>query len=134
MDIKKLIMAKAAFFEGVTNLDRKRQNVYLRSAFANAFRPVSKVIDIASVLHRNHSSVVYYCKNHENMIIYDDYKKLYDKAIEVKKQFITNDQDFDVQLLLLSIKDLKEKIKNQEQTIEDLNQYKEKYETIKKVL
>jgi hypothetical protein len=68
------------------------------------------------------------------MIIYDDYKKLYDKAIEVKKQFITNDQDFDVQLLLLSIKDLKEKIKNQEQTIEDLNQYKEKYETIKKVL
>tara|TARA_R110001583_G_scaffold55536_1_gene168545 strand:- start:339 stop:743 length:405 start_codon:yes stop_codon:yes gene_type:complete len=134
MDIKKLIMAKASFFEGVTNLDRKRHNVYLRSAFANAFRPVSKVIDIASVLHRNHSSVVYYCKNHESMIIYDDYKKLYDKAIEVKKQFTANDQDFDVQLLLLSIKDLKEKIKNQEQTIEDLNQYKEKYETIKKVL
>lgn len=127
-------MAKAAFFEGVTNLDRKRKNVYLRSAFANAFRPVSKVIDIASVLHRNHSSVVYYCKNHESMIVYDDYKKLYDKAVEVKKQFITNDQDFDVQLLLLSIKDLKEKVKNQEQTIEYLNQYKEKYETIKKVL
>lgn len=124
-------MAKTAFFDGVTHLNRKRENVYLRSAFANAFRPVSKVIDIASVLHRNHSSIVYYCKNHESMIVYDDYKKLYDKALEVKKQFITKEENFDVELLLLSIKDLKEKINNQEKTIAGLTKYKEKYDMIK---
>ena len=104
-------MAKTAFFDGVTHLNRKRENVYLRSAFANAFRPVSKVIDIASVLHRNHSSIVYYCKNHESMIVYDDYKKLYDKALEVKKQFITKEENFDVELLLIINKRFKRKSK-----------------------
>lgn len=127
-------MAKAAFFEGINPLNRKRENVYLRAAFSNAFRSVSKVIDIASVLHRNHSSVVYYCKNHENMIVYKDYEKLYFKALEVKKQFITNEEDFNVDLLLFSIKDLKEKLKNQEKTIATLNVYKEKYNNIKTML
>ena len=65
------------------------------------------------------------------MIVYDDYKKLYDKALEVKKQFITKEENFDVELLLMSIKDLKEKVNNQEKTIAGLTKYKEKYDMIK---
>lgn len=134
MDINKLILAKNSFFEGVTNLDRKRENVYLRAAFANAFRPISRVIDLGAVLHRDHSSIIYYCKTHESNIKYDDYKKIYDKALDIKSKFLEENQELNIDLLLSSIKELKEKIKLQEKTIEDLTTYKVKYENIIKVL
>jgi hypothetical protein len=134
MDINKLILAKNSFFKDANNLNRKRENVYLRAAFANAFRPISRVIDLGAVLHRDHSSIIYYCKTHESNIKYDDYKKIYDKALDIKNKFLEENQELNIDLLLSSIKELKEKIKLQEKTIEDLTTYKVKYENIIKVL
>ena len=68
------------------------------------------------------------------MIRYDDYKRIYDKALDIKSKFLEENQELNIDLLLSSIKELKEKIKLQEKTIEDLTTYKVKYENIRKVL
>jgi hypothetical protein len=88
MDIGKLLIAADTFFQGENSLTNHRKNVLSRAAFANAFRKHFRVVDIASVLGRDHSSIVHYKKTHSANMMYDDYIKLYRDAEGVRERII----------------------------------------------
>lgn len=139
IDTQELYAAKETYYEQLNmqeNASRKRQDVYARTAFANAFRPVAGPSILGKVLGKDHSSVVHYTKMHDELIKYDDYKKLYEKALSHRKGIIEQDS-----LPFMSTDDLLDQIKVLraqkvvlENEIKKLYIYKDQINQIKKML
>lgn len=136
MDIGKLVIAADTFFQGYNALTNHRKNVLARAAFANAFRKYYKVVDIASVLGRDHSSIVHYKKSHSANLMYDDYKKLYKDAEQVRERIIGEDieQELTIGDMLLTINRLKLKLKEKEKEVDELYFYRDKYFKLKELI
>ena len=139
IDTQELYAAKEIFYEQINlkeNASRKRENVYARTAFANAFRPVAGPSVIGKVLGKDHSSVVHYIKMHQELIRYDDYKKLYEKALSHRKGIIEQDSlpFMSADDLLIQIKELRADKVMLENEIKKLYIYKDQVTDIKKIL
>lgn len=79
-----LLEAKEAFFGHNARISRHRRNVLMRMAFSNAFLPRATKTNIASVLNKNHSTIIHYTKGHEwHLKYYPEYTDLYNLAKEI---------------------------------------------------
>ena len=139
IDTQELYAAKETYYEQINmqeSASRKRENVYARTAFANAFRPVAGPSIIGKVLGKDHSSVVHYTKMHDELIKYDDYKKLYEKALSHRKGVIEQDSlpFMSPDDLLAQIKVLRSQKAVLENEIKKLYIYKDQINEIKKML
>lgn len=140
MEINELYAAKDVFFEGlglVEDQSRIRPLVYARTAFANAFHKCAGPSRMGTILGRDHSSVCHYLKSHERLMIYDDYKSMYDKAVEHRRA-ITNDDDYlpyyTSKDLLNKVAELREEKRLLQKEIDTLGIYKEKFFKLKELL
>ena len=139
IDTQELYAAKETYYEQLNmqeSASRKRQDVYARTAFANAFRPVAGPSVLGKVLGKDHSSVVHYTKMHDELIKYDDYKKLYEKALSHRKGIIEQDSlpFMSPDDLLAQIKVLRSQKVVLENEIKKLYIYKDQINEIKKML
>jgi len=136
MEIAKLVIAADTFFQGKNDLNNERKNVLARAAFANAFRKHFKVVDIASVLGRDHSSVVHYKKTHPGNMMYDDYKRLFKNAELVRENILGDEIDTQMTIedMLNTINKLKAKLTEKEKEVENLYIYKEKFFKLKELI
>ena len=136
MDIGKLLIAADTFFQGENSLTNHRKNVLSRAAFANAFRKHFRVVDIASVLGRDHSSIVHYKKTHSANMMYDDYIKLYKEAEVVRERILGEEieQELTIGDMLITINKLKLKLKESEKEVNELSFYKDKYLKLKELI
>jgi len=136
MDLGKLVIASDTFFQGKNSLNNERKNVLARAAFANAFYKHFKVVDIASVLGRDHSSVVHYKKTHSGNMMYDDYKRLFKQAEAVRENILGDDIDQQLTIgdMLNTINKLKVKLSEKEKEVENLYIYKEKFFKLKELI
>ena len=136
MEIGKLVIAADTFFQGDNSLTNHRKNVLARAAFANAFYKHFKVVDIASVLGRDHSSVVHYKKTHAGNMMYDDYIKLFKQAESVRDNILGDeiDQQLSIGDMLQTINKLKAKLSEKEKEVDNLYIYKEKFFKLKELI
>jgi len=139
MEISQLIAAKELFFSQNDIQDdesRLRKLVYARGAFAQAFRCVAGPSTLGKVLGRDHSSVVHYAKTHPTLIGYNDYKHLYDKAVELreglfKKEDIPTMTHSD---LVAIIKKMRQELRLEKEKVAQLYIYKEKFFKLKELI
>ena len=136
MEIAKLVIAADTFFQGKNSLNNERKNVLARAAFANAFKKNFKVVDIASVLGRDHSSIVHYKKTHSGNMMYNDYVSLFKQAESVRENILGDDIDQQLTIgdLLNTINKLKTKLSEKEKEVDNLYIYKEKFMKLKEML
>lgn len=136
MEIAKLVIAADTFFQGKNSLNNERKNVLARAAFANAFNKHFKVVDIASVLGRDHSSIVHYKKTHSGNMMYNDYVSLFKQAESVRENILGDDIDQQLTIgdLLNTINKLKTKLSEKEKEVDNLYIYKEKFIKLKEML
>lgn len=136
MEIGKLIIAADTFFKGENSLTNHRKNVLARAAFANAFEKYFKVVDIASVLGRDHSSVVHYKKTHKGNMMYKDYADLFKQAEYVRESILGDEIDAQLTIedMLTTINKLKTKLSEREREVEQLYIYKEKFFKLKELI
>jgi len=132
------MIAMNAFFKTGNIPNRHRINVYRRTAFTNAFKDVSKVVDLARVLDMNHSSVVHYKRTHESLIMYEDYRELYHLALSLKNNIMEDDTELETfwskERHIQQMNDLKIQIDYLKGQINKLSMYKDKYEKIVEAL
>jgi hypothetical protein len=140
MEITELYAAKDVFFDRLglkENQSRSRPLVYARTAFANAFHKCAGPSKMGSVLGRDHSSVIHYLKSHDKLIRYDDYKDMYNQAVE-HRNAITNGDDYLPYLtskdLLNKVKELREEKRLLQKELDTLYIYKEKFFKLKELL
>ena len=136
MEIGKLVIAADSFFQGDNSLTNHRKNVLARAAFANAFYKHFKVVDIASVIGRDHSSIVHYKKTHAGNMMYDDYKRLFKQAESVRENILGDeiDQQLTIGDMLNTINKLKAKLSEKEKEVDNLYIYKEKFFKLKELI
>lgn len=123
--------AKKIFFDTMNVEDydtQKREVVITRMAFSNAFVPVSSATIVGKALRRNHSTIVYYSKQHESLIKYRDYKQMYEYAKELAKFFIGEDSDHK------KYTDLVEEVERLKEEVAVLLSYKKKVEAILEIV
>tara|TARA_R100001463_G_C3438335_1_gene212273 strand:- start:41 stop:517 length:477 start_codon:yes stop_codon:yes gene_type:complete len=146
MTIPILLEAKDTFFGPNERPSRHRRNVLRRMAFSNVFISRATTLDLGSVINRDHSTIVYYGKQHEwHSKHCKEYKDLYDAAIEVFKKYDmpkTDESEFsklDNASLLNQLIQLKQAldnknkiIKKQDRQLESLKDYYKKAEKAKK--
>lgn len=133
-----LLIAMNAFFQKGNLPNRTRPVVYQRTAFANAFKDVAKVVDIARVLDIHHATVIYYKKNHEALSMYGDYVELYNEAVMLRNEIVNGD-NIETDLwskdkFLVEINELRIVIDYLKGQVNRLSMYKEKYDSVKAVL
>lgn len=123
--------AKDIFF-GTMNIGdydtQKREVVITRMAFANAFVPVSSSTTVSKALERNHSTIVYYNKQHEGLLKYRDYKQMYEYAIELSKFFMGEENEHK------RYTDLVEEVERLKAQVSKLLAYKKKVEAIVEIV
>ena len=143
--IQILLEAKDRFFGPNERPSRHRKNVLRRMAFSNVFIDRATTTDLGSVINRDHSTIVYYNKQHEwHFKFCKEYIDLYEAAKEVFKDYDTNNSidsgyiNMDNAAMLSQLIKLKEKIHNkdivilkQEEQLESLRVYHEKTEKLK---
>lgn len=133
-----LLIAMNAFFHRGNLPNRTRPIVYQRTAFANAFKDVAKVVDIARVLEVHHATVIHYKKNHEALSMYGDYIELYNEALTLRNEIVSGDHvETDLwskDKFLKEINELKIVIDYLKGQVNMMSMYKEKYETMKSVV
>lgn len=131
--------AKDLFFDRMNIQDdgsQRREIVYARAAFINAFRKHGKVVDLAKAVHKDHSTIVHYCKVHEQQMAYSDYKQLFNKASELKRELVDGEEfeELTIAKLLQQVEKLSvENSKLKEENI-NLMVYKEKYFKLKELI
>lgn len=144
--IQILLEAKDRFFGPNERPSRHKRNVLRRMAFSNVFIERATTIDLGSAINRDHSTIVYYNKQHEWHFKYcKEYIDLYNAAKAVFKDYDTNDSidseylNMDNAALLNQLIQLKEKVYNkdivivkQEKQLESLRVYYRKTELAKK--
>ena len=139
MDISELISAKELFFNhmGVEDdYSRKRELVYARTAFSAAFRCVAGPSVMGKVLGRDHASVVHYNKIHDSLLKYDDYKEMYDYALEFRESLFKMEDlpHMTHSDLLRIIKKLRQELREEQEKVEQLYIYKEKFFKLKELI
>jgi tetratricopeptide (TPR) repeat protein len=138
MEIGELIAAKELFFRSINIEDdnsRKRPLVYARAAFAAAFRAAGPS-RLGAVVGRNHASVIHYLKIHDQLKDYEDYRALYERAKEFRKD-IMNGEDLPFLThrdLVTMIQELRNELRIEKQKAEELYIYKEKFFKLKEFL
>lgn len=144
--IQILLEAKNRFFGPNERPSRHKRNVLKRMAFSNVFIDRATTTNLGSVINRDHSTIVYYNKQHEWHFKYcKEYIDLYNAAKAVFKDYDTNDSidseyiNMDNAALLNQLIQLKEKVYNkdivivkQEKQLESLRVYYRKTELAKK--
>jgi|SanBayMetagenome_1026888.scaffolds.fasta_scaffold02942_5 hypothetical protein len=123
--------AKDIFFGSMNIGDydtQKREVVITRMAFANAFVPVSSSTTVSKALERNHSTIVYYNKQHEGLLKYKDYKQMYEYAIELSKFFMGEENEHKRYI------DLVEEVERLKAQVSKLLAYKKKVEAIVEIV
>jgi len=123
--------AKDIFFGSMNIGDydtQKREVVITRMAFANAFVPVSTSTTVSKALERNHSTIVYYNKQHEGLLKYKDYKQMYEYAIELSKFFMGEENEHKRYI------DLVEEVERLKAQVSKLLAYKKKVEAIVEIV
>ena len=140
MELTELYAAKDVFFDGLglkEDQSRSRPLVYARIAFANAFHKCAGPTKMGSVLGRDHSSVIHYHKQHDKLIRYDDYKEMYNKAMEHRKTLTNNDDYLPLitsKDLLKKVKELREEKRLLQKELDTLYIFKEKFLKLKELL
>jgi hypothetical protein len=134
-----LLIAMNTFFQKGNLPNRTRPVVYQRTAFANAFKDVAKVVDIARVLDVHHATVIHYKKNHDALSMYGDYIELYNDAVQIRNEIAKDGNNIETELwskdkFLREINELKIVIDYLKMQVNKMSMYKEKYEAIKTVL
>ena len=144
--IQILLEAKNRFFGPNERPSRHKRNVLKRMAFSNVFIDRATTTNLGSVINRDHSTIVYYNKQHEWHFKYcKEYIDLYNAAKAVFKDYDTNDSidseyiNMDNAALLNQLIQLKDKVYNkdivivkQEKQLESLRVYYRKTELAKK--
>jgi hypothetical protein len=139
MEIGELIAAKDIFFQNIKLEDdnsRKRELVYARGAFAMAFRCVAGPSKMGQVLGRDHASIVHYSKMHDTLLQYEDYKNLYERATALrdglfKKEDLPTMTHSD---LIQVIKKLRTELRLEQEKVNQLYIYKEKFFKLKELI
>ena len=139
MDISELISAKELFFNHIgveDNNSRQRGLVYARAAFSAAFRCVAGPSVMGKVLGRDHASVVHYCKIHDSLLNYKDYKEIYDYAVEFRESIFKMEDlpHMTHSDLLRIIKKLRQELREEKEKVENLYIYKEKFFKLKELI
>ena len=140
MELTELYAAKDIFFDGLglkEDQSRSRPLVYARIAFANAFHKCAGPTKMGSVLGRDHSSVIHYHKQHDKLIRYDDYKVMYNQAMEHRKTLTNNDDYLPLitsKDLLKKVKELREEKRLLQKELDTLYIFKEKFLKLKELL
>ena len=96
LDVQRLSNAKDEFFQNWGIIDdgsRKRELVMARCSFAAAFITIASVTAIAKAMGRDHSVIVYYMKQHDSLIKYPDYRRLYESARDLKEHIYNGVQE-----------------------------------------
>lgn len=138
MKIEELITAKEMFFRNLNINDdnsRKRPLVYARTAFTAVFYQAG-VSKLGAVFGRDHSSVVHYKKMHSTLKGYDDYKMMYQSALEFRKALMSGDElpMMSHKDLISTIQELRAEIQKLKKENEHLYIYKEKFFKLKELL
>ena len=123
--------AKETFFSTMNVEDsgtQKREVVITRMAFANAFVPVSATSTVSKALDRNHSTIVYYNKQHEGQLKYRDYKQMYEYAMELSRFFMGVESEHK------KYSDLVEEVERLKTQVSKLLAYKKKVEAIVEIV
>jgi|11BtaG_2_1085332.scaffolds.fasta_scaffold18865_1 hypothetical protein len=142
-----LLEAKEAFFGPNARISRHRRNVLMRMAFSNAFLPRATKTNIASVLNKNHATIIHYTKGHEwHLKYFPEYTDLYNLAKEIFRKYDIpkiSEKEFngiDNTALLNQLVELKDKlhkkdvvIKKQEKELNTLRVYYRNAEQARKL-
>jgi hypothetical protein len=107
--------------------NQKRDIVYARAAWANAFRPNARVVDLAKVLGKHHATIVYYNQIHMNQMVYTDYAAVYQEALRVRNRYI-NDEPTEEMTMHRLKRDLLKKIEQNISLENKLKTLQAKYE------
>ena len=140
MEITELYAAKEIFFDRlgiVEDQSRKRPIVYARTAFANAFHNLAGPSKMGSILGRNHASVIHYLKSHHKLIVYKDYKELYEQAVDYRKDLTDGDDHLPyltAKDLLQTVKELREEKRLLQKKLDELYIYKDKFFKLKELI
>ena len=72
------------FNADILSRSRKQHHVFSRIAYSKIMRNYGKTLEnIADEIGRNHASIIYYCKQHEQLYKFDqDYKLKFDQLYE----------------------------------------------------
>lgn len=136
--VSELMIAMNVFFKKGNLPNRTRPVVYQRTAFANAFKDVSKVVDMARVLEVHHATIIHYKKNHDSLSMYGDYIELYNEAVLLRNEMVNGEQIqtemWSKERYLHEINELKIVIDYLKGQVNRLSMYKEKYDTMKEIL
>jgi len=128
-EIDRIKQAKQMYYAsiGIGEVDnRSRKQSYARAAFAVAFRNYATFEELAKVLKRDHSTLVYAIKEHNFRLGYQDYIALYNQACAVRDA-----TDLEP-IMVYNISDLENEIKKLNEMVTELVKYKELYLTLKK--
>tara|TARA_R110000796_G_scaffold85477_1_gene185479 strand:+ start:1013 stop:1471 length:459 start_codon:yes stop_codon:yes gene_type:complete len=109
---------------------RKREIVIHRKAWAVVAIQYATFQSVGAVLGRDHSTVTYYNNKHLSEMIYDDYRKAYDAAMEIAKKYTAEKVEIDVKELIIVNKELVEKVDLLRKEVTRLYVYKVNYEKI----
>ena len=119
-----LLEAKEAFFGPNARISRHIRNVLMRMSFSNAFLPRATKTNIASVLNKNHATIIHYTKGHEwHLKYYPEYTDLYNLAKEIFIKYDIpkiSEKEFngiDNTALLNQLVELKDKLHNKDAVI-----------------
>lgn len=139
MEVSELIAAKEIFFrQNDINDDdsRKRELVYARGAFAMAFRCVAGPSVMGKVLGRDHASIVHYGKNHDTLKHYEDYKNLYEAAVELRESLFKREDlpNMTHSDLIRIIRSLRNELRLEKEKVKELYIYKDKFFKLKELI
>jgi ribosomal protein L30E len=105
---------------------RKREYTLARGAFINAYRHKATLMELGSIIDRDHSSVVHAQKEHKSRLNYKDYRWAYKVACEIRDEYPIDVLD------AVDLKSLEDEIKKLNDVVNELIKYKELYLTLKK--
>ncbi len=139
MEVGQLFAAKETFFDHIKVRDdssRKRPLVYARVAFATAFKKYAGPSKMGRVLGRDHASIIHYHHNHNKLIKYEDYAKIYNYATEYRDAILQGEDlpFMDIESLIEVIKDLRAELRLEQEKVAKMYIYKEKIEALKNLI
>jgi hypothetical protein len=133
LDVQRLSNAKDEFFQNWGIIDdgsRKRELVMARCSFAAAFITIASVTTIARAMGRDHSVIVYYMKQHDSLIKYPDYRRLYESARDLKEHIYNGVQEDEA----MTYVELKTEVQRLRTLVVELNNYKSRMLEIEKII
>ena len=128
-ELQKIKQAKNMYYVNIgmsENDDRTRSQSLARSAFVCAFRNFATLQELAKIVARDHSTLVYAIKEHNYRLVHEDYHSMYKVACEIRDKVDLDHID------TYDIFGMQEEIKRLNEIVTELVKYKELYLTLKK--